>query len=109
MTYALVLARCLGFCALVGAIASCRGASEPAHYFFAEHLDQSDMALDGGEASARRTARLDVFTLRDETRRAVATPLPSAVSFELLVPRDPMLRFAIAASRMGQATLLVPA
>ena len=107
MTHTLALARCLGLFALVGAIVSCRGASEPTHYFFAEHFDRGEFTLEGG-ASTPRPARLDDFTLRSETRRALATPLPSAVSFELLVPQNSMLRFAIAASPMGHPTLLVP-
>ena len=107
MTHTLALARCLGLFALVGAIVSCRGASEPTHYFFAEHFDRGEFTLEGG-ASTPRPARSDVFTLRSETRRALATPLPSAVSFELLVPQNSMLRFAIAASPMGHPTLLVP-
>ena len=108
MTDTLALARWLGLFALVGAIASCRGASEPARYFFAEHFDQGEIALEGGEASAPRPPRWDVFTLRTETRRALATPLPSVVSFQLRVPQNSTLRFAIAASTMGQPTLLVP-
>ena len=77
-------------------------------FFFVDHVDRAETS--GSEANIEPLSRKlwDRFTFGYETRRALTPPLPSRITFELPLPTDPILRFALAASTMGRPTLLAP-
>lgn len=77
---------------LVVAAWSCRR-SQSTPFFFVDHVDDAERV---------------VATFGDETRRAVPVPVASSTTFALRLPREPALTFAIAASTLERANLLVP-
>lgn len=96
------------FVVLAGASSCGKSASDEAAVFLVEQVRLADTSLEGENGKPFRGKPWGFFTLGGETRRALAPPFPSQVSFELKVPQDPVLRFAIAASTMGRATLSAP-
>lgn len=98
---------------MVGLLAGTAGCERPspendASFFFVDHAHRGEISLDSAKTGAFPTKLWGLFTLRGETRRALTQPLPSRVTFQLQVPTDAVLGFAIAASTMGRPTLLAP-
>ena len=98
---------------MVGVLAGISGCERPSPrndtgFFFVDHLDRAETSRGGAKIEPLSRRLWDRFTFGYETRRALAPPLPSRITFEVQVPTDPVLRFAIAASTMGRPTLLAP-
>ena len=66
--------------------------------FLAERLDDADK---GAEAASLSEFRSMPWTLDNETRLSVVTPLASRVSYSVSLPDDPVLKFAIALFPLG--------
>jgi hypothetical protein len=79
-------------------------------YDFVDHIDSARAELNEHRfRSFRPYGRLSSqVTLGLETRKALVPPIPSAFGFDVDVPADPVLRFAIAVSTLGQPNLPVP-
>lgn len=67
--------------------------SESPAIFLAERLDQADRSAASASLSEFRSVS---WTLAEETRLSVVSPLASRISFSLLLPDEPVLKFAIA-------------
>jgi len=64
---------------------------KPSRYFFVDHAE--DVAW---ELPLRKGTQLSTsITMADETRRSLVPPIPSRLAFDVEVPVDPVLRFAI--------------
>lgn len=85
----------------------CREATETVPLFFVDRLEQAEIIGERVD-DANVEGLWGAVTFRGETRRALTVPFPSRVSFEVTVPPNAVLRFAIGASTMEQPTLLVP-
>jgi len=96
--------------AALAAVAGCEGASprNDASYFFVDHTDGVEVSLTRARPDSRSRKLWDRFTFHYETRRALAPPLPSRLTFDVNVPPGAELQFALAASTMGGPTLLAP-
>lgn len=85
----------------------CRPSTEPSPSFLVDHLEQAHIEV-GRDAGLQAGVLSDVITFRGETRRAMPVPFPSRITFDVTLPPNAVLRFAVGASTMEQPTLLVP-
>ena len=96
-------------------LASLFGCSPPSPrnhqaFYFVDHLDTAEAIFDLIQfRSVRKDGLLySPVTMSDETQLSLTPPLPSKLTFTVLVPRDPELRFSIGATRIGEASLPAP-
>jgi len=94
---------------LVGALTGCRDTTAPAPYFFLDHLANAEVPRDAAGTNAAAWELSNVFTFRSETRRALAVPFATRVSFEIRIPPNAALRFAYGASTLDRPNLLAAA
>ena len=75
--------------------------------FFVARADQAETAFDEAQfRSFRKDGSLSAsITLDGDTRQALIPPLPARIAFDVDVPSEPLLRFAIGASTMGAPVL----
>lgn len=80
-------------------------AKPPPPFYFIDHLNEAEATFNRKLfLSSRNDARLSLpITLEDESRLALAPPLPSRFAFGVRVPSNPILRFAIALNPIGDA------
>jgi arylsulfatase A-like enzyme len=81
---------------------------EDSAFFFVDNAHRAKISIDGRVIRNFPRKLRETFTLTGVTRRALAPPLSVRVSFDLEVPPEPVLRFAIGASTMDNPTLLAP-
>ncbi len=68
-----------------------RAPARPSRYFLVDHAEDV-----GRELPRRKGTQLSTsITMADETRRSLVPPIPSRLAFDVEVPVDPVLRFAI--------------
>ena len=78
-----------------------RGPSpQSAAIFLAERLDDADKDAEAASLSEFRSVP---WTLDNETRLSVVAPLASRVSYSVLLPDDPVVKFAIALFPLGNS------
>ncbi len=86
---------------LLGSSCGEREPPSPSRYFFVDHTENV-----GRELSLRRSTQLSTsITMADETRRSLVPPIPSRLEFDVEVPVDPVLRFAIGVFTFGEPGL----
>ena len=78
--------------------------------FLIDHVDESQATYNRKQfRSVREDTRLSLsLNLADETRRTIAPPLPSRLSFEEQIPAEGVLRFAIALNPLGDSKFWPP-
>ncbi len=79
-------------------------------FYFADHVHSSPATFNrAGLPSLREDAILSArVTLGDETRLSLVPPMPGRLSFELEIPRQPILRFAIAVATLAKPRFRSP-
>ena len=91
----LIAIRSVACAAVVAFLSGCdRGEfapAEPSRYFFVDHAEDAVREL----PLRQRTQLSTSITMADETRRSLVPPTPSRLTFDVDVPVDAMLRFAI--------------
>jgi arylsulfatase A-like enzyme len=74
---------------------------------FVAHTDRARSFFDDGQFRSFRKnpALTGPITFDGDTRQALIPPLPAEITFEVDVPKDPILRFATGASTLGAPVL----
>ena len=104
--------------ALTMALLDCGGGSSPVDtvvpFYFDEHIQQSEAQYDevqfrsfrpSGELTGTVTLSGGVGGSSADTRRSLTPPVPSRFTFEVLVPDNALLQFAIGVLNFGSSTL----
>jgi len=97
--------------AFISAFGCSSGSSERNRpFYFIEHLGKAEGTFDRNQfRSVRRGARLSLpVTLNAETRLSLAPPLPSRLAFDVRIPSNPLLQFAIAVKPLADSKFWPP-